>query len=292
MKNATKTCLSAAMLLCLLMGGAIVQAEMTRSTVEIEGIEKIYLLGPFRLEVRQGEEEYVTVIADSDHIAEAEARIKGNTLVLGRKRDSFWDWFGARRDRDVTFEVQVKNLTYLANRGSGAVELGSMDSTGELELSVQGSGKIAAQSLAVAELQLNIMGSGATLVDRVEAEDVAVRIHGSGDVDIGELYARRLETGDRGLSELTFSGHGAGDISIADGEADQLDVAVSGTGDVNAENLRAREARVRINGSGNVGVNVDEALDARINGSGDVFYRGQPAKVQRSINGSGNVQPR
>lgn len=283
MNTVTMSLLSTA-LYCLLAAAA--QADTARSTVALDGIRNIHLLGPYHLVVSQGEEEYVTIVAERDYIDEVEARIKGDTLALGRKREGFWQRFGSRPDRDVRFEVQVKSLKYLANRGSGAIELMPLRSDGEFELSAQGSGKVQADFIGVASLALKVMGSGATEINRLEANTLSVRVNGSGDVDLGGLRA----SDNNGFSKASFATRGSGNIRVAAGEFDSLDVSVHGSGGIDAGNLRVREAKVRINGSGDVELNALDILDARINGSGDVRHRGQPANLQRSINGSGNVQ--
>lgn len=284
MKTVTKSLLSAT--LCCLLAAGPAQADTARSTVALDGIRNIHLLGPYHLVVSQGEEEYVTIIAERDYIDQVEARIKGDTLALGRKREGFWQRFSSKPDRDVRFEVQVSNLKYLANRGSGAIELMPLRSDEAFELSAQGSGKVQAESIGVASLALRVMGSGATEIDRLQANTLTLRVSGSGDVDLGGL--RPSDNGT--FSKASLASNGSGNIRLAAGEFDSLDVSVNGSGDIDAGNFRVREAKVRINGSGDVELHALDALDVRINGSGDVLHRGQPANLQRSINGSGDVQ--
>ncbi|MEX1033297.1 MAG: head GIN domain-containing protein [Cellvibrionaceae bacterium] len=273
--------------LWLLAGMAAAQAETVRSTVELDGIENIHLLSPFHLVVTQGEEEYVTIITDSELIDEVEARIKGDTLALGSNGNPFWDSFSATRDRNVTFEVQVKALKYLANRSSGTVQLRPLHSSDDLEFNLQGSGDIRADLLVVDDLAINVRGSGTTRIGRSEVDDLDLTVHGSGNIELDELYARREK-----LAKAKIVGNGSGGVRIADGEVEDLSIVVNGSGGVDTANLRARKAKVSVNGSGDVEVNVSETLDARINGTGDVGYRGEPTDVDRSVNGSGRVRSR
>jgi hypothetical protein len=89
---------------------------------------------------------------------------------------------------------------------------------------------------------------------------------------------------------LTIESQGSGQLSLA-GRIDALELDVQGSGDVDAKALAATRARVTVHGSADVDVLVEDSLDAQINGSGDITYRGNPAKVERRINGSGDIEP-
>lgn len=273
--------------LTVLAATGLAHSEPTRSTVELDGITNVHLLSGYDLILRQGEEEYVTIIADSKYIDEIEARVKGDTLALGEKSDSGWSWFNRRGDREVTFEVQVQELKHLVNRGSGSVRLHPLRTDDRLELVVQGSGEIEARLIQARQVQVRVMGSGTFAADRIEAEEVEAAIHGSGDVEVGELYANQAN-GD--LPRVEVAGYGSGDIKVDSGEAREVEISLSGSGDVDLGNVSAPRAEVSINGSGDVAVYASEELDVSINGSGDVLYRGKPAKIERSIRGSGDIR--
>jgi hypothetical protein len=278
-----------AVLSCLLAASGVASSEPTRSTVELDGITNVHLLGSYDLILKQGEEEYVTIIADSEYIDEIEARVKGDTLALGEKSRSTWNWFDRGHDREVTFEVQVRDLKNLVNRGSGSVQLHPFRLEDKLELAVHGSGELSAQLIQAEEVELDVMGSGTAKAVRVEADEVDLAVHGSGDVEIRELYANRT-SGDGDLPQVSVAAFGSGDIKVDEGEAQEVEITLSGSGDVDLAGVRARRAEVNINGSGDVAVHASEELDVSINGSGDVFYRGEPAEIDRSIRGSGDIR--
>lgn len=263
-------------------------ADSARSTVPLQGITNIHLLSGYELVVTQGDEEYVTIIADSDYIDAVEARVKGDTLALGTNNKFLWGWFVSDDDREITFEVQVRELKHLSTRGAGRVKLAPLRSAGKLALNIVGSGEIRLATLQVGELQTNLTGSGTLRADAIETEQLRVAVQGSGDVELGELSANsvRPESGPR----LTIEAFGSGDIMIASGEASEIEVSVSGSGDVDLKNLRARRVKVKVNGSGDVKVHASEQLDVTINGSGDVEYRGAPTRLTRSVDGSGDIR--
>jgi hypothetical protein len=110
-------------------------------------------------------------------------------------------------------------------------------------------------------------------------EGVVVR--GSGDVDLTGLSGDRFE----------YRVDGSGDAK-ASGKVGTIVAKVSGSGDLNFSDVEAREATVEISGSGDVDVWATESLAVSVAGSGDVTYKGEPAKLTKSVAGSGSVRKR
>jgi len=84
---------------------------------------------------------------------------------------------------------------------------------------------------------------------------------------------------------------GSGDI-LAAGQVDKVSASIRGSGNIDFTNLRAREAVVSISGSGDITIFASHALDASIRGSGNISYLGNPANVERSVSGSGEIIPK
>lgn len=275
------------LLACLLLSTAAgLQAQTAlgaESTVSLDGIERVHLLGGFQLTLKQGEEEYVTIRADSDDIDKIEARIKGDTLALASKRDYFGGWLDDLDEDDVSFEVQLRSLRHLSNRGSGSVTILPFRSDSEVQLNIHGSGEIVAKELAAPRLELKVMGSGSARLDELETRYLELGIHGSGDVEIDRLIGK--------AEAVELSGYGSGDIHIGAGDTAALEISLHGSGDVDVGRLRSEAAEVTINGSGDVELHAVRELKVRVHGSGDVSYRGQP-RVDKTIRGSGDVRPR
>lgn len=148
-------------------------------------------------------------------------------------------------------------------------------------------------------LQSSSWKSGGIRVS-VPVEDVrAVSMSGSGDIQgKTKLVAASFEavmsgSGDMDLEiesemlEVTLSG--SGDMDLA-GSCGKLEVRVSGSGDVNAYGLSAREVDATVSGSADIKVTATEILKARVSGSGDIYYRGNPEKVDSKTAGSGDIQ--
>ena len=107
------------------------------------------------------------------------------------------------------------------------------------------------------------------------------KIIGSGDMTISDV------TKDKVILTIT----GSGDIT-ASGSVGILEAVVSGSGDLSLQNLQADHVNVTINGSGDAEVWANQSISAQVNGSGDIIYTGNPAKVITQVNGSGDITKR
>lgn len=76
---------------------------------------------------------------------------------------------------------------------------------------------------------------------------------------------------------------------VAEGTTDTLTTLIEGSGQLQAGNLKSTTAKLRINGVGNAYVHVSDLLDVSIQGVGNVYYQGNPQKVQQNISGIGSV---
>lgn len=75
----------------------------------------------------------------------------------------------------------------------------------------------------------------------------------------------------------------------ARGTADNAEIALSGSGDIHAYTLKAKSAKVSLAGSGDIRVHAIDYMKARVAGSGDITYKGKPAKLDTKVAGSGNI---
>ena len=126
----------------------------------------------------------------------------------------------------------------------------------------------------------NVSLSGAgniTMMDTFNTSSSSVKISGSGKV----LWKSISEQVEASIS-------GSGDIAMI-GSANKLFGSSAGSGNILARDFLAEEVDMSIAGSGNAEVSVSEVLRVRIAGSGSVFYYGNPASIDESISGSGNV---
>lgn len=125
---------------------------------------------------------------------------------------------------------------------------------------------------------VSLSGSGDIVgKTRLKSESLRASMSGSGDISL-EVEAGQIEVA---LS-------GSGDIALS-GTANRAEIRVSGSGDVKAYELQAREVEAVVAGSADIRVTATESLTARVSGSGDIHYRGNPAKLDAKTSGSGDV---
>jgi hypothetical protein len=92
-----------------------------------------------------------------------------------------------------------------------------------------------------------------------------------------------------GSGNFKASTSSSGNISIEGGSAENFQVNISGSGSVKSFGFPAQQTVVNISGSGNAEITVLQNLNADIKGSGNVYYKGNPATVNSKITGSGQL---
>ena len=104
---------------------------------------------------------------------------------------------------------------------------------------------------------------------------------------------RNIGTGD--ISARDFNGNenfnlynsGTGNIELT-GSATSLTLENEGTGTISAFGFPVRQADLTLIGSGDCEVHCTESMNVFIDGSGNVYYKGNPS-IQISVEGSGEV---
>ncbi|MCU0606451.1 MAG: DUF2807 domain-containing protein [Candidatus Edwardsbacteria bacterium] len=126
-------------------------------------------------------------------------------------------------------------------------------------IKLSGANKLTGQEpLRFRDLKIGISGSGEVLMD-VDAAAIATEVSGSGEIELK-------------------------------GKADILAADVSGSGDIKCLGLKVKKAALEISGAGEARLDVSDELSVDISGSGEVTYRGNPAKVDQHVSGSGAIK--
>lgn len=152
-----------------------------------------------------------------------------------------------------------------------------------------------------------IVAGDPNFIAHVRVKDGLVSLDCNGNFHLGKhervevtLPGRRtfksfalLGTGDVQLSGLSqpavkVSIAGSGDLQ-ADGKTDNLTVDVKGSGDLRLGDLAAKNVDVDIKGSGKAEVAPQESLNVDLSGSGTIYLRSEPKKIETSIRGSGTI---
>ena len=133
----------------------------------------------------------------------------------------------------------------------------------------------------------------------VPFEDISkVTLTGSGDINTkdiimaNEFNASVVGSGDIILtvkaSKVEVVVSGSGDVTLS-GSTSNLVVGVRGSGDFRGFDLNSQNTNVSVSGSGDAKVVAKEKLIARVSGSGDIIYKGNPAKRDVKTSGSGDI---
>ena len=112
----------------------------------------------------------------------------------------------------------------------------------------------------------------------IKTDNLYIKVKGSGDVNLG-VDAEDLETVAKGSGNIRLSGR-----------ASDFDITLDGAGSVDAFSLLAKNADVEVDGAGVCKINVSEKFEGDVGGSGKIYYKGNPKKVQTDVSGSGSIK--
>jgi hypothetical protein len=207
--------------------------EVTREKRNVRDFTKVSFGVAGNLYISIGKEFSVELEGDKSLLDEIETEVSGGRLVI--KKDN-WRW---NNNDKVTVYITMPELTGLGVSGSGKAEIKDPVTTGDLDLSVSGSGKLYTNTVDVDNLDCSISGSG----------DIYVGAEGTAD-----------------NVEISISGSGgySGDLL----KIDSAEISISGSGNCSCNVTGSLEARV--SGSGSVSYLGNPKIDARISGSGKV----------------------
>lgn len=224
--------------------------------LNLTGFTGIEVAGSWQVTVRPGPYD-VQVTVDDNVVDDLRIEVRGDALHFGLRPQL--------RLRRVTLraEVTMPALRAAAVSGSGDATFSDFESP-SLRLSVTGSGDVEGSGISVGVLDAGISGSGDITLEGCASESAGVSITGSGDVTL------------RGASD--------------DQPAGALTLQISGSGSADLDGCAFASANVRITGSGSGTLTLGSGdLTGSISGSGEVRYRGSPARVDVRTTGSGRV---
>lgn len=185
-------------------------------------------------------------------------------------------------EANIKIYTNSRNLDEVTLTGNSKVVLkGDMD-LAKLKLSIFGSSLLITQNkVAGSSVKVYIKGNGMLKTDLLQATELEFYISGSGKIEANEVKASRFST----------SISGSGTVAVKGGAANLTHFRVKGNGVINALNVKSENSDNGINGSGTIHANSSGYLKGRINGSGRIFYSGDPKNVERKIYGAGKVLP-
>ncbi len=190
---------------------------------------------PGKLYLTQGNDEKVEIECSDRDFDEIEFRERGDALII-ENRDRNWGWRGMRGS-DITVYVTMRDISKIAVSGSGDLEGENVFKTGDLRLSVSGSGNLSVEAQGD-DMDLRVSGSG-NLEVAGEADFVDASISGSGKIRGEDLVARTLDASISGSGSIYISAEeeiaarisGSGNIYYR-GNPDKVRSSSSGSGKV------------------------------------------------------------
>jgi hypothetical protein len=262
--------------LCIaLLFTATVLFAQNRETRNVSTFTKIAFRTPGKAYVKQGTPQKVEIEGSAEMLEKIKTKVEDGKLSIGPE-DSWSNWSWGDDDK-VTVYITVATIEGLSVSGSGDL--------------------IVETKVNAAALSLNVSGSGSLKID-AQADNVSANVSGSGDMELRGTYKSFssdisgsgeivMNTAIAGSADFEISGSGK---VIAKGTSQSVKAQISGSGRVMAADLETGKCEVRISGSGGVEINVKDELDARISGSGSVYYKGEPKRVNADSSGSGKVR--
>jgi len=115
---------------------------------------------------------------------------------------------------------------------------------------------------------------------RLKADAFKVSLGGSGNITL-EVDANSVKS----------SIGGSGNIKLA-GKANSMKSSIAGSGTIKAYEMQVNSIKASIAGSGDIRVSVKDEINATVAGSGSIYYKGNPPKINTKSHGSGSVRSR
>ncbi len=182
----------------------------------VSGFDVIVFEGLGELTITQGDQEALTVEAESNVISRVTTEVKGNTLYIGLRPSVLG--ISIVPTKPIRHDLQVRDIRRLEVTGLGSVSAGAIRSD-RLRVDMNGGGKIVIRALKADMLELTLSGLGGCEVAG-EVRRQAILITGGGDYDGTDLASD--------IAEVALSGLGKATVWASE----ELDIELTGTGSV------------------------------------------------------------
>lgn len=113
----------------------------------------------------------------------------------------------------------------------------------------------------------------------LNGKDVNLDFSGAVEAEL-ELNCRKLNADMSGACELTLIGN-----------AEEAEFDVSGAGEINAEDFETRKCNIEMSGAGEARVFATKELNVDVSGAAEIYYKGDPAEIKRSVSGAATIEP-
>ncbi|WP_240502208.1 head GIN domain-containing protein [Sphingomonas panacis] len=224
-----KHLLAALPLLCLAVPAAAEQRSFA-----IGSFDRVRIDGPFRVIVTLGGSPGGSAEGDARAISDLDVRVDGGTLIVRAGLNGWGEQGGMGRPSAPVVRVSTQAIRSIVTVGAAQVSVGGPFRGQRLDLSLTGSGTLAAPSIDADQLFATVLGSGTiTLGGRAAkarlttsgtasiaaaslvADDLTVRLDGNGAIDAQARYTAAVTTS--GLGTVTVYGKPACTVNAVAG---------------------------------------------------------------------------
>lgn len=175
----------------------------------VAGFDEIEVAGPYNVAVATGRAATVRATGETRDLDEMRVTVAGGKLQI-RPRDRNWKMW--RNTKPVSVRVTVPTLRAAALAGSGDISVDRV--RGErFSGSVGGSGDLSVGTIDVRTLELSIAGSG-NIATSGRCDAANVSIVGSGDIAAADLRCETADVSVAGSGDATIHASRSADISI------------------------------------------------------------------------------
>ncbi|WP_057392337.1 GIN domain-containing protein [Pseudomonas aeruginosa] len=179
------------------------------------------------------------------------------------------------RQSGSRLEIKHEGLNVVSAGGSIRVS-GSGNIVAGRSISIRSGGEVVV--LAGGQGNITYQGKRTVVAVMLPLAPNAV-LAGSGSIELLSVDQENLE----------LSITGSGSIS-AKGRVNRLTASLMGSGDFRLGKLEAQSADLAVSGSGDIKSTIRESASAKVTGSGDIVIKGNPAKREKLVTGSGSVR--
>lgn len=226
--------------------GPIVKGSKNYITkeVSVDNFNAIKLLGSANITYQQAPRTHVEIYGSDNIVPLLETNVDGGTLTIKFKKNT-----NIINSGKLEIKISSPDLNKLTINGSGDVNFANgINTSGDIELGINGSGDISGKAFNCREMAITINGSGDIELQQINSEKCSASISGSGDIALsGKTNAARYR--------------------------------ISGSGEIGASGLEAVDVEASTSGSGSISCFVNGKLSGSVSGSGDVGYKGNPQTI-------------
>lgn len=266
----------------------------TTQTRDVSAFTSVELQMAATVYITQSNNFSVQVSSREDMLDKIITSVDDNSLKIYTNQKDWW-----KMKADVIVYINMPKPNQLHVYGSGIINVQNNLTTDFLSLEVHGSGMIKTLDYKTSKAEANVYGSGVIRQQNIVADGLVENIEGSGMIESLSISTRSvslnlegsgvIKSGNITSVNLETAGAGSGYIEIKKGMVQNIIMETAGSGSIDADDLAGQTVSAKVTGSGNISITVVEGLAAEISGSGSVRYKGSPANISKSVNGSGTV---